>query len=148
MTLGRKKALDQYGGVATTSEFSSPHRLVQMLMEGALDKIAAAKGQLERNDLSGKSANISSAMAIINALKSSLDMKSGGEIAANLSDLYGYMYNRLIDANSNNETQALTEVSSLMAEIKTGWDAMPEEIKNGSANQASANQESGASVHT
>jgi len=133
MTLGRKKALDQYGGVATTAEFSSPHRLVQMLMEGVLDKVAAAKGQIERNDLAAKGASISSAMAIVNALKSSLDLNAGGDIAVNLDDLYGYMYNRLVDANAKNDTQALTEVGSLMNEIKAGWDAMPDEIKHGSA---------------
>ena len=131
MTLGRKKALDQYGGVATTTENATPHRLVLMLMNGVLDKIAAAKGQIERQDFSGKSTSISSAMAIINALKSSLDMKTGGEIAVNLDDLYGYMYNRLVDANVNNETTALSEVASLMAQIKSAWDAMPDEVKNG-----------------
>lgn len=130
MSYGRK-ALGQYNRVASEAEagYASQHRLVQMLMEGVLSRIATAKGQIERKDFGGKSGSISSAMAIINALKSSLDMDSGGEIAANLDDLYGYMYNRLIDANTSNETQPLTEVSSLMAQIKSGWDAMPEDIK-------------------
>ena len=46
MTLGRKKALNQYGGVATTAEYATPHRLVQMLMEGVLDKVSTAKGMM------------------------------------------------------------------------------------------------------
>jgi len=134
MSFGRK-ALGQYNQVASEAEtgYASQHRLVQMLMEGVLARIATAKGQIERKDLAGKSSSISSAMAIINALKSSLDLNAGGEIAANLDDLYGYMFNRLVDANAQNEVQALIEVSSLMTEIKTGWDAMPEDIKNTSA---------------
>ncbi len=133
MSFGRK-ALGQYSSVAAEAEagYASQHRLVQMLMEGVLSRVATAKGQIERKDIEGKSASISSAMAIINALKSSLDLNAGGEIAANLDDLYGYMYNRLVDANAQNETQALTEVSSLMLQIKSGWDAMPEDIKNSS----------------
>lgn len=131
MSIGRK-ALGEYSSVAAEAEtgYASQHRLVQMLMEGFLSRVAIAKGQLERNEIMEKSASISSAMAIVNALRSSLDMEVGGEIAANLADLYSYMYNRLIDANARNEIEALTEVSSLMSEIKTAWDAMPEHIKN------------------
>lgn len=130
MSYGRK-ALGSYNSVAAESEtgFASPHRLVQMLMEGVLSRVATAKGQIERGDLPGKSESISSAMAIISALKSSLDMNAGGEIATNLDDLYGYMNNRLIDANVQNDPQALTEVSSLMGQVKSGWDAMPDEFK-------------------
>ena len=131
MSFGRK-ALGEYNSVAAEAEtgYASQHRLVQMLMEGVLSRIATAKGQMERNEIMDKSASISSAMAIINALKSSLDMNAGGEIAVNLADLYGYMYNRLVDANAQHDIDALTEVSSLMTEIKTGWDAMPADIKN------------------
>ena len=131
MSIGRK-ALGEYNSVATEAEtgFASQHRLVQMLMEGVLTRVSTAKGQIERGDLEGKSSSISSAMAIIMALKSSLDMKAGGEIAINLDDLYAYMNGRLIDANARNEIEALTEVGSLMGEIKSGWDAMPDEVKN------------------
>jgi len=131
MSFGRK-ALGEYSRVASEAEagYASQHRLVQMLMEGFLSRVAAAKGQLERKEIKAKGESISSALAIVNALKSSLDMNAGGEIAANLDDLYGYMYNRLVDANAKNDLQALNEVSSLMSEIKSGWDAMPEEVKN------------------
>lgn len=135
MTLGRKKALDQYGSVATGAEagFASPHRLVQMLMEGVLDKIATAKGQIDRKDYAGKSRHISWAISIIGGLRSSLDMETGGEIATNLDDLYGYMTRCLIDANSENSVQKLDEVSGLMVDIKSAWDSMPDEIRNPSA---------------
>ena len=131
MAIGQK-ALGKYNSVATESEvgYASQHRLVQMLMDGFLARVATAKGQLERNEIMEKSASISSAMSIITALRSSLDMKAGGEIAANLNDLYGYIHNRLVDANAHHDIGALTEVSSLVGEIKSAWDAVPEEIKN------------------
>ena len=47
MSYGKKRSgVAQYGKVAAESEvgYASPHRLVQMLMEGALDKVATAKG--------------------------------------------------------------------------------------------------------
>jgi len=133
MTYGKKRsALAQYGKVAAESEvaYASPHRLVQMLMEGALDKVATAKGQISRGDLEGKSKHITWAISILNGLRSSLDMKAGGEISVNLDDLYSYMTRRLIDANAQNSTEALDEVSNLMVEVKGAWDAMPEEVRH------------------
>ncbi len=128
----KRSALNQYGKVAAESEvaYASPHRLVQMLMEGALDKIATAKGQIDRREMEGKSRHITWAISIFNGLRSSLNLDSGGEIAVNLDDLYGYMIRRLIDANAANDTAALDEVSGLLLEVKGAWDAMPEEIRN------------------
>jgi len=139
MTYGKKRsAMAQYGKVAAESEvaYASPHRLVQMLMEGVLDKIATAKGQVGRGDLEGKSRHITWAISIINGLRSSLDMEAGGEIAVNLDDLYSYMTRRLIDANVDNNTEALDEVSGLMLEIKGAWDSMPEDVRNPASAQA------------
>jgi len=133
MTYGKKRsAMAQYGKVAAESEvaYASPHRLVQMLMEGALDKVATAKGQIDRGDFEGKSKHITWAISIINGLRTSLDMDAGGEIAVNLDDLYSYMIRRLIDANVENKTEVLDEVSGLMLEIKGAWDAMPEQVRN------------------
>lgn len=133
MTYGKKRSgAAQYGKVAAESEaaYANPHRLVQMLMEGALDKVATAKGCIERNDLEGKSRQITWAMSIIGGLRSSLDMDAGGAIAVNLDDLYDYMTRRLVDASIQNDSAALAEVIDLMLEIKGAWDAMPDEVRN------------------
>ena len=132
MTYGKKRSgVAQYGKVAAESEvaYASPHRLVQMLMEGALEKVATAKGCIERDDLEGKSQQITWAMSIINGLRTSLDMEAGGAIAVNLDDLYAYMTRRLIDATAQNDAEALTEVIDLLLEIKGAWDAMPDEVR-------------------
>lgn len=142
MTYGKKRSgAAQYGKVAAESEagYANPHRLVQMLMEGALDKVATAKGCIERNDLAGKSRQISWAMSIVSGLRTSLDMETGGPIAANLDDLYEYMTRRLIDASTQNDTDALTEVGDLMLEIKGAWDAMPDEVRKTGADVAAVN---------
>jgi flagellar protein FliS len=144
MTYGKKRSgVAQYGKVAAESEvaYASPHRLVQMLMEGALEKVATAKGCIERNDLAGKSQQITWAMSIINGLRASLDMESGGAIAVNLDDLYNYMTRRLIDASVQNDAAALAEVIDLMLEIKGAWDVMPEEVRNAGGSKFAAEKE-------
>lgn len=136
----KRKGVSQYGRIAAESEagFASPHRLVQMLMEGALDKIHTAKGLMARKDYAGKSEQITWAGSIINGLRSGLDMDAGGEIANNLNDLYAYMGRRLIDANVNNDVAILDEVSGLLVEIKSAWDAMPEDVRHGGAQAPAA----------
>lgn len=146
MTYGKKHSgAAQYGKVAAESEasYASPHRLVQMLMEGSLDKLATAKGCIERGDLEGKSRQISWAMSIVNGLRTSLDMEAGGAIAVNLDDLYAYMVRRLVDASTHNDTAALSEVIDLMLEIKAAWDAMPEDVRHAGAASLAAGQEAG-----
>lgn len=146
MSYGKKRSgVAQYGKVAAESEaaYASPHRLVQMLMEGALDKVATAKGCIERGDLEGKSKQLTWAMSIVNGLRSSLDMEAGGPIAANLDDLYTYMTRRMIDASVSNDADVLAEVIDLMLEIKGAWDAMPEDVRNAGGTKFSSTQEAG-----
>ena len=133
-----KSALSRYQSISVSSgvEEATPHRLVQMLMEGALDKIALAKGLIERRDFAGKGQQINWALSIINGLRHSLDMQAGGEISSNLDDLYDYMIRRLSEANMRNDTGMLDEVSSLLMAIKSAWDAMPERVKIPSSSQA------------
>ncbi len=125
-----KKALDSYGRSAVQSEvdFASPHRIIQMLMEGALSKIATAKGCIDRGETAEKSRQITWSMNIIQGLRTSLDAEKGGDVAANLDSLYEYMGRRLLEANMNNDTAILDEVNTLLAEIKTGWDGIPSEF--------------------
>lgn len=136
----KRKGASQYGRIAAESEagFASPHRLVQMLMEGALGKIATAKGCMERKDYAGKSEQITWADSIINGLRSGLDLEAGGEIASNLNDLYSYISRRLIDANVQNDPDILDEVSGLLVEIKSAWDAMPEDVRHAPSAQVAA----------
>jgi flagellar protein FliS len=124
-------AIKQYQQVSAESSVmgASPHRLVQMLMEGALERIALAKESMTRNEIAVKGQNIGHAIQIVDGLQSSLNMEDGGEIAENLSNLYDYMTRRLLFANLHNDEAALEEVAGLMAEIKTGWDAMPDDYK-------------------
>jgi len=125
-------AMQQYrqnhvqGGI----EGASPHRLVQMLMEGALEKILAAKGFMANKDIAKKGEQISWAISIIDSLRSCLNVEIGGEFAQNLLNLYNYMEQRLLEANIKDDPSLLDEVGKIMLQIKSGWDAIPTEHHN------------------
>ncbi|NVZ61608.1 flagellar export chaperone FliS [Pseudomonas gingeri] len=119
-------ALRQYqkvGAQAQTSE-ASPHRLVQMLMEGGLDRIAQAKGAIERKDIPAKGVAIGKAIGIVGGLREGLDLEKQAETLADLDALYTYMMKRLAEANITSDPKILDEVSGLLSTVKEGWDAI------------------------
>ena len=125
-------AIEQYkkAGVHGAIESATPHRLIQMLMEGVLSKLTAAKGFMERGEVPRKGEQIGWAISIIDGLRLSLDKSVGGGIAQNLDDLYEYIGRRLVEANYYNKTEYLDEVMGLMTEIKSGWDAISQDVIN------------------
>ncbi|MFJ2709979.1 flagellar export chaperone FliS [Pseudomonas sp. NPDC087346] len=119
-------ALRQYqkvGAHAQTSE-ASPHRLVQMLMEGGLERIAQAKGAIERKDIPGKGTAISKAVGIIGGLCEGLDLENNADSVADLNQLYIYMMKRLAQANIDSDPLILDEVAGLLRTVKEGWDGI------------------------
>ncbi|HKK13630.1 MAG TPA: flagellar export chaperone FliS [Gammaproteobacteria bacterium] len=128
-----RQALNQYSRMAVQTDVgeATPHRLIQMLMEGALARIATAKGCMERGDMEQKGAQMSWALSIINGLRASLDKSAGGELAQHLDDLYEYMEWRLFQANKSNDTAGVDEVTSLLREVKEAWDAIPADMHRG-----------------
>ena len=130
-------AMQQYTQVGnqSTAAFANPHRLIQMLMEGALEKISKAKGFMENGNIASKGEHISWAISIIEGLRVSLDHSQGGEISQNLESLYVYMMSRLTEANVQNSVEMLDEVSGLLLDIKSGWDAIPQDVIEAHAKQ-------------
>ncbi len=108
---------------------ADPHRLTLMLMQGALDRTAYAKGAMERKEYAAKGEYISKASAIIIHLRDTLDLEVGGETAQNMYALYEYMVERLNDAHIKNDLKMLDEVTSLLTPIRDAWLQIPEDAK-------------------
>lgn len=112
-------------------EAASPHRLVQMLFEGALDRMAAARGALARRDIATKCNEIGRAVRIVEGLRMSLDRRLDTPLTANLDELYDYIGRRLLLANLNNDDAILDECARLLREVKAGWDEIPMHLRDG-----------------
>lgn len=131
-------ALAQYDRVGKVVDVdgASPHRLIQMLMEGAVTRIASAEGYMRRGETARKGEQIGLAISIIDGLRGSLDMDRGGEIAVNLERLYDYMMRRLVHANAQNDAGMLEEVRGLLRQVKEAWDAIGDSAAGTSAEAA------------
>ncbi|HSC68986.1 MAG TPA: flagellar export chaperone FliS [Cellvibrio sp.] len=123
-------AVQSYSSVKVHSgvESASPHRLIQMLFEGALERIAQAKGAMAQKQIARKGELIGKATAIVGGLQGSLNDKEGGVLAANLDSLYDYIIRRLAQANYENNPDYLDECVSLLGEIKSAWDSIGNQV--------------------
>lgn len=120
----RKTKLEAELSVAT------PHRVLQMMYEGLLERLAQAKGAIEIQDLAAKSERLSKAVGIINGLQMSIDKSADPEMGQRLSEMYDYMKQRLNDASLSLDTAAIDEVIELIIPIKEAWDNIPPEVRD------------------
>lgn len=134
MSYGYTRGAQQYQQVSTSgAAYADPHQQVQLLMDGALERIAQAKGAIGRAAIAEKGERLTKAIAIIAGLQASLDHPAGGEVAANLAQLYEYMQRRLLHANLQSDVAALDEVAGLLREIRGAWSSMPMEARGATA---------------
>ena len=107
---------------------ATPHKLIGMLFDGALESIAKATGAITSGDVAARGEAIGKAMTIVDNLRAMLDSERGGEISANLEQIYDYICRRLLQASSEEDPALLKEVAGLLREVKSGWDSIPPEL--------------------
>jgi len=87
MNPGANQALKNYQTVGAHASVAAadPHRLVQLMLDNILQRLAAAGGHLERGEVARKGEQTSKAIAVISALDGSLNFEQGGDLAATLA---------------------------------------------------------------
>lgn len=115
---------------------ADPHKLIQLLYNGAIERINMAKARMQAKDYAGKAQLINKAIEIIGGLRAFLDFEKGGELSPRLEALYDYMERTLLDASVKNDVAKLDEVLDLLRSVKEGWDGIREEAVNSQAQQA------------
>jgi len=125
-----QKAIAAYGDVKVTTGVSSANgvQLIQMLFDGLLESLAATKGHIQNGAIVEKGKSIARASRIVIGLQGALDFERGGDLANNLNELYGYVTRRVLHVNARNDLDALDEIYSLMNEIRSAWEGVPDLI--------------------
>jgi flagellar protein FliS len=123
--------LDSYRNVGAYGNLAeaSPYQVIQLMLDALLSRIAEATGHIERGEVAAKGEKIGKALGIIEGLLLGLDKERGGDIALNLERLYDYASRTLLKANLENRVDLLKEVSSLLREIKLGWEGIAAEAR-------------------
>lgn len=121
--MNTQAALKSYAKVhyRANVEIASPHRLIDMLFEGAMERIVQAKGAMAYGNIELKGNKINSAVSIVGGLRESLNTDEGGDLAMNLDGLYLYIQQLLTQAHSRNEPALLDEAATLLGDLRSAW---------------------------
>jgi flagellar protein FliS len=122
--LAAYQTVSVHGGAAS----EDPHKLVLMLMDGALERLALARGFAERGDVARKAQVLHSCITLITELRGCLNLEQGGPLAQNLSELYAYMMRQLLRAIADSGAGYAQEVSTLLSEIRGAWAAIGPQV--------------------
>jgi len=100
---------------------ASPAQLVYMLYDRTISSLKEAIAAIEAGDIETRWRANNRAIEIINHLWSTLDLKSGGEIARNLDRLYPFMTMRLVQVDLRNNPVPAREVIALLEPLRDAW---------------------------
>jgi flagellar protein FliS len=120
-------ALSQYGKMkdATQTMYASPHQLMLMLFDGAIEAMSLNIRAIQQNDLEARSKQNTRSITIINGMRECLDMQAGGELADNLYALYQYMAQELFRANFKNDSETIRNIQTMLKDIRGSWEKIP-----------------------
>ncbi|WP_370514454.1 flagellar export chaperone FliS [Alteribacillus sp. YIM 98480] len=93
--------------------------LTLLLYNGCLKFIDKAGKSMDAKDMESKNKFIIRAQDIIRELM--VTLKTDSEIGQNMFRLYDFIHRRLVDANINNDKEALTEARGLVEEFRDTW---------------------------
>lgn len=122
MTYGKQGASAYAKTKVTTT--TNQQELIVMAYDGILKFLRQGREHLLNSEYEQKHVNLSKAKAIIEELASTLNMDKGGEIAANLWNLYVYFLQAITEANISNDPRKIDEIIPAITELREGWAQM------------------------
>lgn len=105
----------------TEVQSRTPLELVVMLYDGAIRFANEAREALIRRDIRARQHSISRTLDIVSELQATLDMNTGGDLAAQLDHLYLFVRDRLIDASVRQDARPLEEAIRVLSTLREGW---------------------------
>ncbi len=118
MTMIAHNAYNQYKENAINT--ASPEELTLMLYNGLVKFIMRGMDSIEKHNMQDAHNNIIRAQDIIAEFIETLDMRY--ELSQSLSAIYGYMLDRLVDANLAKDKDILEEVLGFAKNLRDTWE--------------------------
>ena len=99
---------------------ASPAELIGMLYDAGVVAMQAAQAAIEGRNVADAHRHLVRAQDIVHELRCSLRLDAG-EIAVNLNELYGFLGQRLVDANLKKDARIVAECLRVFTPLRDGW---------------------------
>ncbi|WP_130471150.1 flagellar export chaperone FliS [Candidatus Magnetaquicoccus inordinatus] len=108
---------------------ASREDLLILLYEGAIRFLERSISEMEAKNLAEHKMYLRRGLAIIAELQNTLDFEKGEDLAVQLFELYGFMINRLTQANITQDLSHIRIVISNMNTLLEGWREAVRQVK-------------------
>lgn len=113
----------------TAIETASKEKLLLMLYEGAIKFTKIAIVAAEKKQVAERATNICKVYDIVLELNNTLDHKIGGQLAAQLEQLYMFLTDQLSKANLTGDPEPLRAVLKILETLYDGWKQAVDQLK-------------------
>jgi len=105
--------------------------LIVMVYDGAIDNLKKAVELYKAEKMQDGYEAMEKAKRFVVHLYTTLDEEKGGDIAANLSDMYAYIIERMNFVQATKDIKTIKESIDLLSNIREGWVGLAEQVKSG-----------------
>lgn len=92
-----------------------------MLYDGAIRFLNQARVAMQQHDLEKQNTYCLRAQDIVSELMSCLDTQRGGEIASSLLSLYAFVFDRIVQANMEDDLNYLDQAMRVLTDLRESW---------------------------
>lgn len=114
----RDQAAQAYAQGAATMP---PTLLLVQVHDGMVQKLRQVRSAIQDDRIEERVTESLKVANVIEALHLALDTERGGEVAANLAQLYGYFIGRIQALNLQNDPAICDELIARLSELRQGW---------------------------
>lgn len=114
-----KNAYAQYK--QNSVNYASKDQLLLMLLDGAVKFSKIGRQALVDKDVPKANENLKKTQNIFYELIASLDLTKAGAWGPQMEAVYGFIINRLVQANLKKDVQMVDEVIPLIEEVRNTW---------------------------
>jgi flagellar secretion chaperone FliS len=126
-------------------EGASPIGLVIALYDTLWGDLRRAAAAIRENDIEKRCRELNHAALVLGQLENWIDLKNGGELAKNLTQLYAYLRAKMMEASIAKSATMLEAQMELILHVRTSWQQRDMVI---TPTPASENIKSAANVST
>lgn len=108
---------------------ASPEQLQIMLLDGAIRFATKAADCIQKKDRESAFGALDRAQRITLELGIGLNPEANSEMVEQMRALYNFVYKRLIDANMNQDVQAIDEAVRILKHQRDTWTLIAEKVK-------------------